>query len=143
MRVRILACALAIAAPAGAHHSAAAIYAVERTITVEGIVTRFSLGNPHMRIYFTRTDQADRTTEWVAEGGSRTVLTRRGWSQDTVKPGDHVVLLANPARDERLFVHINEITLPDGRKLGTEDLDPSAQVLRRPPAPQAPPAADK
>ncbi|MEP7314503.1 MAG: DUF6152 family protein, partial [Pseudomonadota bacterium] len=104
MKIAFLACALVIASPIGAHHSVAAIYAVERTMTVRGVVTRFSLGNPHMRIYFTRTDQEDRKTEWVAEGGSRTVLARRGWSQELLKPGDAVELLAHPARDGRSFV---------------------------------------
>ena len=140
MKAAIVAGVLVMAPPILAHHSAAAIYVMERTVTVEGIVTRFNLGNPHMRIYFTRTDQEDRKTEWVAEGGSRTVLTRRGWSQDTVKPGDHVVLLANPARDSRSFIHINEITLPDGQKLATEDITPTAPALRRPAATGGPPA---
>ena len=126
MKAAIVAGVLVTAPPILAHHSAAAIYVMERTVTVEGIVTRFNLGNPHMRIYFTRTDQEDRATEWVAEGGSRTVLTRRGWSLDTVKPGDHVVLLGNPARDSRTFIHINQITLPDGQKLATEDIIPKA-----------------
>jgi hypothetical protein len=142
MRAAIVAGALVIAPPVLAHHSAAAIYVLEKTVTIKGIVTRFSLGNPHMRIYFTRTDQDDRETEWVAEGGSRTVLTHRGWTQETVKPGDHVVLLANPARDGRTFIHVNEITLPDGRKLVTEDFNPTAPVLRAPAGTGGPPATD-
>lgn len=134
MKLRLIILALAIAVPVAAHHSAAAIYAVEKTMQIEGIVTRFSLGNPHMRIFFTRPDQQDKTSEWVAEGGSRTVLARRGWTQDTVKPGEKIVMQVNPARDERHFVHINEITLPDGRKLTTEDVDPTASLLRNPSA---------
>jgi Family of unknown function (DUF6152) len=141
MRVVAVAFALVLATPLFAHHSAAAIYATDQSVTVKGIVTSFSLGNPHMRIYFTRTDQEDRKTEWVAEGGSRTVLTRRGWTQDTVKPGDAVALLANPSRDGRYFVHVTEITLADGRKLAAEDLVPTAPALRKPAATQDPGAA--
>jgi Family of unknown function (DUF6152) len=142
MRVAIVACALVVAPPVLAHHSAAAIYAMDRTVTVEGIVTRFSLGNPHMRIYFTRTDQEDKTAEWVAEGGSRTVLSRRGWTPDMLKPGDRVVLQANPSHDGRSFVHVTELTLPDGRKLAAEDINPAAPALRKPAAAQESGAAN-
>jgi hypothetical protein len=131
MKVTVIACALVVATPVLAHHSAASIYAMDRSVTVEGIVTRFSLGNPHMRIYLTRTDQADQKSEWVAEGGSRTVLSRRGWTPDMLKPGDRVVLLANPSHDGRQFVHVTELTLPDGRKLASEDLIPTAPALRK------------
>ena len=42
---------VAVALPLNAHHSAAVLYHLDQQITVEGTVTRFSLGNPHARIF--------------------------------------------------------------------------------------------
>src|SRR5262249_11924976 len=92
----IAAFAVAGALPAIAHHSAALIYDLEKQVTIEGVVTRFELGNPHVRIYFT---PKDKQAEWMAEGGSRTVLLRHGWTDDRLKSGDHIVILGNPSRD--------------------------------------------
>ena len=36
-----------------AHHSAAVLYHLDQQITVEGVVTSFTLGNPHARIFLT------------------------------------------------------------------------------------------
>src|SRR5262249_23801429 len=113
----------ALPSPAGAHHSAALIYDLEKQVTMEGVVTRFELGNPHVRIYFTPTDKQ---AEWMAEGGSRTVLLRHGWTDEQLKSGDHIVIVCNPSRNGSNAVHVLQITLPDGRQIGAEDLTPDA-----------------
>jgi hydrogenase maturation factor len=62
----------------------------------------------------------------MAEGGSRTVLVRRGWAADMLKPGDHIVVKGNPSRDGSNILHVEWLTTPDGRELFAEDVDPSA-----------------
>jgi len=111
----------AMTGPASAHHSAALIYDLDKQVTMEGVVTRFELGNPHVRIYFTPTDKKG---EWMAEGGSRTVLLRHGWTDDQLKSGDHIVVTGNPSRDGSNTLHVLQVTLPDGKQLGIEDLQP-------------------
>ena len=59
----------------GAHHSPAMLYDLSREITVEGVVTEYQLGNPHMRIYLD-VDNNGTIEKWLAEGGSRTQLLR-------------------------------------------------------------------
>lgn len=113
----------ALSVPAGAHHSAALIYDLEKQVTMEGVVTRFELGNPHVRIYFT---PADKQTEWMAEGGSRTVLLRHGWTETQLKSGDHIVIVGNPSRDGSDKVHVVQVKMPDGKLLGSEDLQPDS-----------------
>src|SRR5690606_31838802 len=60
-----------------AHHSPTMLYDMSREITMQGVVTAYTLGNPHLRIYFD-VDKNGRTEKWMAEGGSRTVLMRKG-----------------------------------------------------------------
>jgi len=104
-----------------AHHSPAMLYDLSREITVEGVVTEYQLGNPHMRIYLDV--ERDGTTEqWLAEGGSRTQLLRVGWTGNEVVPGDKVTVRGHPSRDGSKLVHMMYLTLPDGTERFTEDL---------------------
>ena len=104
-----------------AHHSPAMLYDMSREITVEGTVTLYELGNPHMRIYLD-VDNDGTTEQWLAEGGSRTQLRRVGWTGDEVKPGDKVTVRGHPSRDGSNLVHMEYLTLPDGTERFTEDL---------------------
>ena len=84
----LAALAAATVAPlAQAHHSAAVFYFVDKEITVEGVVKSYTLGNPHARIYMTVKGPNGEDQNWMAEGGSRTVLLRNGWTGDEVKAG--------------------------------------------------------
>src|SRR6476620_4946666 len=91
--------AAAVAPLAQAPHSAAVFYFVDKEITVEGVVKSYTLGNPHARIYMTVKGPNGEDQAWMAEGGSRTVLLRNGWTGDEVKPGDHIKIIGNPSRD--------------------------------------------
>ena len=124
----LLGAALAFSASVSAHHSAAVLYQLDRQITVEGIVTRFTLGNPHIRVYMLVMDSDGEETQWMAEGGTRTVLLRNGWSGDEVHPGDAVKIIGNPSRDGSKIVHLQTLVLPDGTELWGEDV-PEVSVL--------------
>jgi hypothetical protein len=109
---------------AEAHHSAASLYQLDKEITVEGVVTSYSLGNPHARIYLKVKGQNGVEEDWMAEGGSRTVLIRKGWTGEEVHPGDTVKIIGNPSRDGSKVVHWEKLVLADGRELWGEDIEP-------------------
>ena len=108
---------------ASGHHSPAVLYHVDQDVTVEGVVTGFNPGNPHLRVFLTIAEPDGSENEWMAEGGSRVVLMRNGWSEDQVSPGDRVTIRGNPSRDvSRRIIHMLQITLPDGSTLFAEDV---------------------
>jgi hypothetical protein len=109
---------------ADAHHSAPALYQLDKEITVEGVVTSYSLGNPHARIYLKVKGPNGAEEDWMAEGGSRTVLIRKGWTGQEVHPGDTVKIVGNPSRDGSKVVHWEKLVLPGGRELWGEDISP-------------------
>jgi hypothetical protein len=110
---------------ASAHHAAAVLFLLDQEVEVEGVVTRFNLGNPHVRVYFRMTGDEQ---EWMAEGGSRTVLLRNGWSEDMLKPGDTVKIVGHPSRDGSAIMHMEYLHMPDGRALWSEDVPPPDQL---------------
>ena len=137
MKLRLLGtlagAALAVPVVAIAHHSAAVLYHLDQQITVEGKVTRYTLGNPHARIFLTVTAADGTTQEWMAEGGSRTILLRKGWTGEEVKAGDAIKIIGNPSRDGTNVVHWQRLVLADGKELWGEDIpeDSALEALRQ------------
>ncbi len=100
-----------------AHHNAASHYLLDQKITVKGVVTEFRLINPHVRIYFdVRTDDGE-VQKWLGEGNASSVLRRRGWTDDHLKPGDVITISGSPARDGGHKIDWESIVLEDGTEL--------------------------
>jgi hypothetical protein len=83
-----LACAGAFAAgQAYSHHSFAVFFQTDKTIAVTGVVTEFRFSNPHGLIRLNVATQDGGTESWSAETNSPSILTRRGWTKESIKPG--------------------------------------------------------
>lgn len=120
---RALAAALVIAAvagsgPASAHHSFAVFFQTSRSISVTGVVTAVEFSNPHGLIHLT-VKRPDGTLEtWTAETNSPSILARRGWSKDTLKPGETVTVKGWPARNGARYLRMQSAYWADGRLIG-------------------------
>ena len=79
-----------------------------------GVVTEFWFANPHARIYLEVTNDDGTVEEWMAEGGSRNVLIRRGWNEDTIQPGTELIVTGSPSRDGSNAVGWQSITTAAG-----------------------------
>jgi len=101
-----------------AHHSFDAYFISSETTTIEGVVTEFWFANPHARIYLEVTNEDGEVEEWMAEGGSRNVLLRRGWSKDTIKAGEALIITGNPSRDGSNAVGWRSLTTASGEPAG-------------------------
>ncbi len=100
------------------HHSFDAYFLTDETTSIQGVVTEFWFANPHARIYLEVTNQDGETEEWMAEGGSRNVLTRRGWSAETVKPGMELTVSGSPSRDGSNSIGWRSLITADGVEVG-------------------------
>ena len=87
-----------VAARAGAHHSTA-IYDSEHPIELAGTVVAWQFVNPHVFIVLEVVDSATGEKKiWSVEGGNTAGLFRRGWTPNTLKPGDKIVVTVRPLR---------------------------------------------
>ncbi len=100
-----------------AHHNAASHYLLDQKISVTGVVTEFRLINPHARIYFDVKNDDGEIQKWLGEGNASSVLRRRGWTDDHLKPGDVITISGAPARDGGHKIDWELIVLEDGTEL--------------------------
>jgi hypothetical protein len=91
--------ALALATQALAHHSFAATYIEDQSVTIEGQLVQFLLRNPHSFVHVMVKEKDGTSSRYVVEWGSPTQLGGQGVTRDTLKPGDFVVISGNPGRD--------------------------------------------
>jgi len=103
-----------------AHHSFAATYFEDKTQKVEGNLVQFLYRNPHSFVHVEGPDEKGVMQRWAIEWGAGGQLGRQGVTRETLKPGDHVIVVGNPGRnpdDHRL--RMVSITRPsDGWKWG-------------------------
>ena len=98
----LAAATLVLASPLSAHHSDAALE-MDSVATFEGVVTEYSMRNPHSYFTVETTDERGESIEWTVQMGSSISLSRRGWTRDTLSLGDRVAVGVRPARDGRSY----------------------------------------
>lgn len=122
----VLSKALAIAALAGAaaswpvyaHHSFAT-YDRSQTLTLKGTVKSFQWTNPHCVVWImVQPEGGGEPQEWSIETTSPGVLTRGGWTRNSIKAGDPVTVEYYPLRDGSHGGGLRSVTLTaTGQKL--------------------------
>jgi hypothetical protein len=112
----ILASILGISAPPVlAHHSFAADYDASKPISVRGTVTKFEWMNPHARFYLDVKDDSGRITNWEFELGSPNTLMKSGWTRNSLKIGDEVIVKGCRSKDYSNQGNATSILSGDGK----------------------------
>jgi len=134
--VRISLCAagtaLALSTPVFAHHSDAGLD-MDSTVSFEGTVTAFNWRNPH--VYFTV--ETDAGTAWELQMGSTIVVSRMGWTRDSLSVGDRVTVGAHAARNGRAYGLVDSVEKAGGIVLPTSFDSATGEPLLRAPAASA------
>jgi hypothetical protein len=94
----VVACLTVGSRSLSAHHSFAA-FDMSKEQTITGVVSRFDWTNPHTFIWIDVTNDKGVVETWAIEGMSPNYLGRRGWSKNSVKPGDKITVSIRPLKE--------------------------------------------
>lgn len=117
--------AMLLGAPLGAHHSTA-IYDSDHPIELAGTVVEWQFVNPHCIIILEVADPSGEKTVWSVEGSNTAMLFRRGWTPETLKPGDEILVTVRPLRSGAPGGNYSNVRRPDGTPV---DPRPAAAAL--------------
>jgi len=104
-------------APAIAHHSFAAVYDGSKSVALEGTIRDFKFVNPHALATIDVTDDKGVVQQWTVEFDGRLNLTNFGWTDATIRPGEHVKIFGNPERTGAARIFFSKVVRPDGTEL--------------------------
>ena len=109
----VLLVGMVVGVPAYAHHSFAAHYFEEQSVTISGQIVEFQYRNPHAWVFVEALDENGQMQRFGAEWGGTRRLSQRGITSDTLQAGDHVVVTGAPGRNpEEHVLHLKSIERP-------------------------------
>jgi hypothetical protein len=113
----LLAWLVAGMAPLVAHHSAAAEFDESKSFKLTGVVTKVKWENPHIFFYMDVTDEkTGKVVNWALEMANPNRLMRAGWTRDTMKIGDKMIVEGTLARDGSPLGNVRVVTAADSGK---------------------------
>jgi len=96
-----------------AHHGNAAWSTNE--VTLKGTVVDYIWRNPHVLLVWATKDDSGKVVQWTGEVASpESMMADDGWTKQTFKPGDEIVLVLRPAKSGVPNGVIDQIKRADG-----------------------------
>jgi len=117
---------MTVSVPLFAHHGYAA-YDTDKKVTLKGTVTRWIWSNPHCLLMLDVTDDSGHIVHWISETENPSTLTRIGWTEKSLKPGDQITLTALPVKSGAPVGRTIEVVLSNGQRL-TGRVNPAVEV---------------
>jgi hypothetical protein len=106
------------ASPVLGHHSDVGLD-MESVVALKGTVTEFRWSNPHVYITLNSADENGDDVEWKLQTGAISLMSRMGWTSDSVAVDEIVDVELHPARDGRSYGFLTAITKQDGTVIPT------------------------
>jgi hypothetical protein len=113
----VLAALSTVAVPLFAHHGRGAAFDMTNQITLKGTVSRINWRNPHVQIYMDVKGETGQVVTWSFENSGTTNLALAGYDKNTLKIGQEITAVANPARNGTPVGIIIKVITTDGKEI--------------------------
>ena len=106
-----------LAAPLYAHHGRGATFDMKKRITLKGTVSKVDWRNPHVVIWMDVKDDAGKVTTWGFENAGVSQLAQEGYNRNTLKIGQPITAIVNPAVNGAPTGIVVKVVLADGSEI--------------------------
>ena len=110
----VLLAAVAMAVPLAAHHGRGASFDMKKQVTLKGTVSQVKWQNPHVLIFIDVSDATGKVVTWGFENSNVHTLATQGYNRNTLKFGQPITAIVNPAANGEPLGIIVKIVLADG-----------------------------
>src|SRR5262245_39462407 len=110
-----------LSAPLVAHHGRGATYDMKKRVTLNGTVSRVEWRNPHVLIYMDVKDADGKVVTWGFENSGVSTLAQEGYNRNTLKVGQPITAIVNPAANGAPTAIVVKIILADGKEIMSRD----------------------
>lgn len=104
-----------------AHHGRGATYDMKKRVTLKGTVSRVEWRNPHVLIYMDVKDADGKVVTWGFENSGVSTLAQEGYNRNTLKVGQPITAIVNPAVNGAPTAIVVKIILADGSEIMSRD----------------------
>jgi Family of unknown function (DUF6152) len=107
--------------PLLAHHGRGATYDMKKRVTLKGTVSKVEWRNPHVLIYMDVKDDDGKVVTWGFENSGVSTLAQEGYNRNTLKVGQDITAIVNPAANGAPTAIVVKIILADGKEIMSRD----------------------
>src|SRR5215208_5001245 len=111
----VLLSAIAMGTSLTAHHGRGASFDMKKQVTLKGTVSQVKWQNPHVLIFIDVPDDAGKIVTWGFENSNVHTLATQGYNRNTLKSGQPITAIVNPAANGEPLGIIVRIVLEDGK----------------------------
>lgn len=117
LRIFVWLTMLVLATPAAAHHGRGQSFDMKRQVTLKGTVSLVKWQNPHVLIFIDVQDDSGKAVTWGFENSNVHTLATQGYNRNTLKVGQPVTAIVNPAANGEPLGIIVKVILADGKEI--------------------------
>src|SRR5262245_57163096 len=110
-----------VSSPLLAHHGRGATYDMKKRVSLKGTVSRVEWRNPHVLIYMDVEGADGKVVTWGFENSGVTTLAQEGYNRNTLKVGQPITAIVNPAANGAPTAIVVKIILADGSEIMSRD----------------------
>lgn len=104
------------ALPALAHHSFAAEFDGQKTVTITGVLTKVEWINPHVRFHIDAKDENGNVQQWEVASWPTGLLHKAGLSGQLFVEGQTITMFGYRAKDGSRLAYLGKVTFADGHQ---------------------------
>jgi len=113
----LLAGAAMFAPPMAAHHGRGQSFDMKSRVTLKGTVSQVKWQNPHVLIFIDVKDAAGTVVTWAFENSNVHTLASQGYNRNTLRVGQDVTAIVNPAANGSPLGIVVKVILADGKEI--------------------------